>query len=112
MGAAFAEGMALFLLENGYKVEQIIHINPFQASVINSVGLDYNVIVTDYQNTDDLVINHIPFFSNPGNIIGASYKIREPSQEDNVLYIHTSPIQVQGYNFWMSLSKKQMSNKY
>ena len=38
MGAAFAEGMATFLIENGYRVSELVHINSFQAADISTVG--------------------------------------------------------------------------
>ena len=108
MGAAFAEGMALFLDMKGYDVEQIVHINAFQANDIVTMTPNSNkTITTDYQNTDDYVINYTPFVSSPGNIHGSKYIIREASNEI-WKYIHTSPISAQGSEFWKNLRSKQL----
>ena len=92
MGAAFAEGMATFLIENGYRVSELVHINSFQAADISTVGENsINTFTIDYQNTNDLVINFIPFYSSPGSIKGADLKIRVKSNEP-LIYVHSSPI--------------------
>ncbi len=108
MGAAYAEGMATFLLKNGCPVTNIVHINAFQANDIKSLSKYNNVETTDYQYTDDWVINHIPIFSSPGFIDGANYIIREPSgcQIESFLNIHFDPIS-KGFNFWNKLRSKQ-----
>lgn len=64
MGAAFAEGIASYLIGHRYRVEEIVHINPFQAADITT-NADPNVKTLDYQNTDDIVINQIPLVSSP-----------------------------------------------
>lgn len=76
MGAAFAEGIASYLIGHGYSVEEIIHINPFQAADITT-NASPNVKTVDYQNSDDWVINKTPFVSSPGDIQNADYHIRE-----------------------------------
>ena len=47
MGAAFAEGIASYLIGHGYRVEEIVHINPFQAADITT-NADPNVKTLDY----------------------------------------------------------------
>ena len=80
MGAAFAEGIASYLIGHRYRVEEIVHINPFQAADITT-NADPNVKTLDYQNTDDIVINQIPLVSSPGDIRNADHRIREKSNE-------------------------------
>ena len=106
MGAAFAEGIALYLDMKGFDVEQIVHINAFQADdIVTLTPNSKKTITIDYQNTDDWVINKIPFFSSPGNVHGAKYTIREFSNE-SFKYIHTFPIGLGG-NFWNKISSIQ-----
>ena len=111
MGAAFAEGIANYLLEQGYKVEEIVHINPFQAADI-STNLSPQLKTTDYQNTDDWVINKIPFFSSPGKIENADYYIRENSNDSNLRTRHRSPIDSQGKSFWRKIDEKKIKSSF
>lgn len=104
MGAAFAEGMAAYLLMKNVSVSDIVHLNPYQASDIISVGKNNkNVNVIDYQNTNDWVINKIPFFSSPGDIVGAKIKIREKGLTTFGL-IHRFPID-NGKRMWNHIKK-------
>ena len=91
-----------------FRTPHIVHINAFQANDIKSLSKYNNVETTDYQYTDDWVINHIPIFSSPGFIDGANYIIREPSgcQIESFLNIHFDPIS-KGFNFWNKLRSKQ-----
>ena len=111
MGAAFAEGMAKYLEEHGYKIEAIIHINAYQASSVPSLT---KAIVTDYQVVGDPVIFFSAHFNPilgfpfgpPGFIRGADKHIRRFS--NNYLkpkYIHMEPIN-SGPEFWESLDRK------
>ncbi|MFN0189713.1 MAG: RHS repeat domain-containing protein [Bacteroidia bacterium] len=106
MGAAFGEGVTEYLQGEGWKVETIVHVNPFQAADIKTTDPNSNQTQTiDYQNPDDWVINELPTAS-PGNIQGADSKIREQSGDENSKTRHTSPIWKQGENFWKSLKSK------
>lgn len=109
MGAAFAEGMAKYLVEQGYDIGQIVHINAYQAHDFTSLGFYENTQTTDYQNTNDPVINNIPFFCSPGYVLGSQFVIREKA-DDSFLQIHSSPIFSQGINFWKTLHNKQIGN--
>ncbi len=106
MGAAYAEGMAEYLLSHKMPVSDLVHLNAFQANDIKSVGSKYNNVRSiDYQNSDDWIINKIPFLSSPGNIHGASVTIREESpykSSDNILYTHKYPLSM-GKSFWEHL---------
>lgn len=109
MGAAFAEGMIKYFIDNGYNIEEVVHINAFQAADIE-ISNNYNIIVTDYQNSDDPVINKIPIISSPGNIEGATFTIREKSQDSTLLTIHRSPID-RGSMFWKELEYKKIESQ-
>ena len=105
MGAAFAEGIASYLIGHGYSVEEIVHINPFQAADITT-NASPNVKTVDYQNSDDWVINKTPFVSSPGDIQNADYHIREKSNDSDFATRHRSPIDSQGKSFWNNLLKR------
>ena len=112
MGAAMAEGMAQYLTKQGYVIEEIVHINAFQAADITTIAPHSNAVkTTDYQNTDDWVINKTPLVSKPGQIMGADYIVREKSSS-SAEYIHRSPISEQGVDFWKTLSKKQTRSSF
>ena len=96
------------MIEQGYSVEEIVHINPFQA---NDITTNDKTLTTDYQNTDDWVINKLPIVSSPGDIKGADFKIRESSNDSNWQTRHRSPIDKQGRTFWTNLKQKQYENK-
>ena len=110
MGAAFAEGIAKYLIEHNYNVEEIIHINAYQASNIHTIS---KAMVTDYQIIGDPVINTSLYFNltkgiigPSGNIIGADVYIRSFSKNYLApLYIHREPID-SGSEFWESLNRK------
>lgn len=113
MGAAFAEGMASYLYKKGYTIGELVHINAFQAADIQTIDPNSNeVITTDYQNTNDWVINDIPFFAKPGQIKGADYRIREKSEDNNFMTRHRSPIDSQGSKFWDELEKKRINSSF
>lgn len=110
MGAAFAEGMARYLEEHNYKVEEIVHINAYQASSIISFT---KAKVTDYQIVGDPVIN-LSFYFNlikktvgpSGFIIGADKYKRHFSQNYfTPKHIHQEPID-SGTEFWESLNRQ------
>ena len=103
MGAAYGEGVAQILIENGIEVEQMIHLNPFQAGDIESVSAEYNTTTIDYQNPNDLVVSMLPE-AKPGNIGGASAYVREFAKSWNPATWHKYPIS-QGSNFWTNLSQ-------
>lgn len=111
MGAAFGEGIAEFLKGEGWQVETIVHVNPFQASDITTTDPSSNAETTtvDYQNPDDWVINDTPTAS-PGDIQGADAKVREQSGDSNWKTRHTSPIWQQGNGFWKKLRDKILNN--
>ena len=112
MGAAMAEGMAQYLTKQGYAIEEIVHINAFQAADITTIASNSNAVkTTDYQNTNDWVINKTPLVSKPGQIMGADYIVREKSSS-SAEYIHRSPISEQGVDFWKTLSKKQTRSSF
>ena len=106
MGAAYAEGMATFLIKNDYPVTSIVHTNAFQAADIESIGLNNkNVNIIDYQNIEDWIINKIPYSSSPGFIKGANFIFRESNGYhgvDRILHSHTYPIDF-GKTFWKNL---------
>ena len=104
MGAAFAEGIASYLIGHGYRVEEIVHINPFQAADITT-NADPNVKTLDYQNTDDIVINQIPLVS-----FSRRYSKCRSSNDSNIFTRHRSPIDSQGGNFWKRIRKKISSS--
>lgn len=80
MGAAFAEGMILFLQEEAYTVGNVIHFNAFQAAAITA-NRRSNLpgCVIDYQSTNDPLINN-PVYAKPGEISNADLKIRHKSK--------------------------------
>lgn len=69
MGAAFGEGIARCLLDSGFKVDMIVHFEPYQASAIESVGAAKDIYVIDYQMTDDWLIH----LGGKGRIKGADF---------------------------------------
>ncbi len=75
MGAAFSEGMADYLIEQGVPVEALIHFEPYQAARIESNGNMSNVMSIDYQDKQDWVIKYI----NGGEMPGSDYHIRTDS---------------------------------
>ncbi len=109
MGAAYAEGMAAYLLEAGYPVSDLIHLNSFQTGGFMSVGAKYPTVnIIDYQNTDDKLINPIIGLFSQKAINGASHIIRESTKysfKDSFKYSHTYPIDI-GFKFWSELKKK------
>ena len=107
--ASFAEGMSLFFINNVVEVAEIVHINPYQANDITTFDYKDNetrILTVDYQNTDDKVINNIPLFSSPVDIKNVDYKVRELSNDNNILTRHRSPIDRQGKYFWELLNSK------
>ncbi len=99
MGAAFAEGMAQYFVEQNRDVSAIVHINAHQAKDIQTADLSrVNGFRVDFQNTNDPVINFANLHKS-GNI-SSSLKIREKSHE-SLLYIHRSPIN--NKEFWKEL---------
>lgn len=91
----------------------ILECNAFQANDITTIYPHSNAtITTDYQNTDDWVINQTPFVSSPGDIHGADFKIREPSKDSDWKTRHRSPIDIQGGDFWLNLRSKQLNNSF
>jgi RHS repeat-associated protein len=106
MGAAFGEGMAEYLKEQGYKVETIVYINAFQAADIETIDPTSNETQTiDYQNTDDPIIE-LPLISKPGKVKGADAVVREKSGVKDAKTIHRSPMWNQGAKFWETLKAK------
>ena len=87
MGAAFSEGMADYLIEQGVPVEALIHFEPYQAARIESNGNMSNVMSIDYQDKQDWVIK----YNNGGEMPGSDYHIRTDS---NVgwRYVHAHSI--------------------
>jgi RHS repeat-associated protein len=106
MGTAFGEGMSKFLQDMGWKVENVIHINAFQAGDIKAQEQETimrdETYTIDYQNTNDPVINFSPTAS-PGSIQGSDVIIREKSNV-GTSYIHANPI-TRGNRFWEELLK-------
>lgn len=100
MGCAFAEGMALFLLERGYRVSHMIHINGFQTGQMRA---NPRIPATvDFQYVDDLVIR-VPFLSDTRPIRGAIV-VREKSN----LWIrrrHRGPVYPRSTEFWNTMKK-------
>lgn len=111
MGAAYSKGMAKAFIESGINIDQIVHINPYQAGSITTVDSDNNKITTyDFQDTSDPVINKIN--RSPGDIKNADYKLRRTTKLPGNFYkkikelytVHSSPIS-EGQNFWKSISQ-------
>ena len=92
MGAAFSEGMADYLREQGYTVDVMIHLSPFQASDIHSSGEREDVLTIDYQTKEDPVLM-LGLFSQ-GTIGGADAIFRkEPIHGvKEMQYIHTESL--------------------
>ena len=102
MGAAYAEGMATYLLSEKIPVSSIIHLNAFQANDITSIGsFIKNIDVIDYQILNDPVINLLVPTKSPGTIKGAKHVIRKDSGYSlfELHYIHREPID-KGNAFW------------
>ena len=72
MGAAFAEGMADYLLERGVSVDALIHFEPYQAAKIKTNGERDEILTVDYQEKNDWVIQYIY----AGDIEGADERPR------------------------------------
>lgn len=91
-GAAFSEGMADYLREQGYTVDVMIHLSPFQASDIHSSGEREDVLTIDYQTKGDPVLM-LGLFSQ-GTIGGADAIFRkEPIHGvKEMQYIHTESL--------------------
>lgn len=105
MGSAYAEGIAKYMIEMGWKIGTVVHINAFQAAdIISQKNFSFKdrTKTIDYQNTDDPVINN-PIRSSPGDIQGADEKIRVNSGVKAWDWIHASPIG-SGVNFWQKLN--------
>jgi RHS repeat-associated protein len=113
MGCAFTEGVVEYLIEQGVAVSEVVHINAFQARGIlaSDYFLEPTVKTTDYQNTDDKVINYLPF-ANPGDIRNADYKIREHSNSNSKdpKASHSAVIDLIS-DFWETLHDKQLNSK-
>lgn len=100
MGCAFAEGMAQLLLDKGYHVSCLIHINAFQSG--HMTANPQIPITIDYQYTDDVVIR-VPFLSKLGAIKGAM-PIRKKSNI-RIRRRHRGPIYPASTLFWEEIRK-------
>ena len=87
MGAAYAEGMAKYLLEEGYSVEMLFHFSPYQAAQIRSVGSDPDILTIDFQTIGDPVL----FLDGMGTIRGADYRIID-FPDNGINYLHRESI--------------------
>lgn len=104
-GAAYAEGIAKYMIEMGWKIGKAVHINAFQgADIISQKNYSFKdrTKTIDYQNTDDPIINN-SMRSSPGDIQGADKRIRVNSGVKAWDFIHASPIGY-GANFWQKLN--------
>ena len=73
MGAAYSEGMAQALMDNGYNVRLMVHIAPYQAAKISTIGEYASILTIDFQTVGDPVISVIF----PGSIKGADKIIKQ-----------------------------------
>ena len=87
MGAAFSEGIAKYLKENGYPIDILVHFEPYQANNISSVGGNKSVLSVDYQTEGDFIINYIK----SGDMKDADVHFRAKSTAD-FLHIHRAAI--------------------
>ena len=97
MGAAFSEGMADYLIEQGVEVEWIVHFEPYQAKSIKSNGERPDVLAIDFQDDSDYVIKfispgempgadiHVPYKSKTGIFDSHSYSINNDNVWDIIL---------------------------
>ena len=92
MGAAFAEGMAEYLVESGFKVDILIHLSPFQAGDIKTQGAKDEILTIDLQTIGDPVLYFGGF--SQGEIVGADYSIKKERQHPakQFMYIHTETL--------------------
>ena len=79
MGAAYAEGMASLLLEQGHPVEMMLHFSPYQAVQIKTVGTRSDVLTISFRTLLDpvLLLDGIG-----GNIRGADYTVLDFPSSD------------------------------
>ena len=87
MGAAFSEGIAQYLIDEGVPINILVHFEPYQAGRIKSVGSTEGILSIDYQTLGDWVIEHV----GKGDIVGADSHIKATSTSD-VLHIHRDAI--------------------
>lgn len=111
MGAAFGEGMISYLSGRDLRIKNVIHINAYQASKI-SFDKETRNFTLDYQLKFDPVVNNwfltLIQLAKPGPIIHADQSIKEfPSIPPfKLLFVHRSPITIQGEKFWKNLYEK------
>ena len=79
MGAAYAEGIASLLLEQGHSVEMMLHFSPYQAVQIKTVGERPDILTISYRTLLDpvLLLDGIG-----GNIQGADYTVLDFPSSD------------------------------
>lgn len=92
MGAAFAEGMADYLIESGFNVDIMIHLSPFQAGDIETQGAKDEILSIDLQTIGDPVL-FLGGFSQ-GEIVGADHSIKKKRQHHakQFMFIHTETL--------------------
>ena len=92
MGAAFAEGMADYLIESGFKVDIMVHLSPFQAGEIETQGAKDDILSIDIQTIGDPVL-FLGGFSQ-GEIVGADHSIKKERQHPakQFMFIHTETL--------------------
>ncbi len=112
MGAAFSVGMASFLYQNDIIVEEMVHINAYQAKDISAHESNkYDTKTIDFQLEDDPVIHFIPGSHN-GDIknsdkkfrMTSGYSIKAKLFDSKILNIHSLPIDSMK-DFWDIITK-------
>ena len=91
MGAAFSEGMAEYFREQGYVVDILIHLSPYQANKIVSHGDEEDILTIDIQTKGDPVLRL--GLSSQGNIKNADSIIVKEATHSEIKYIHTETLQ-------------------
>ena len=84
MGAAYSEGMAQALIDNGYDVRLMVHIAPYQAAKISTIGESASILTIDFQTLGDPVISVI----SPGSIKGADKIIKQQPKSKSMNTYH------------------------
>ena len=107
MGAAFAFGMEIYLISQGWHVRSSVFLNAYQAMSMNvSHKYDNYVIHVDYQNTNDPVLNYADYNAPITGNIDLRIRYEAPTSWESA---HRYPIDI-GNRFWDDLKRGKNGN--
>ena len=101
MGGAFAYGMELYFISNGWSVKTSVFLNTYQAMTMNvSHKYDGKVMHVEYRNPNDPVITYLGDYGKINGNIDLRIEYEVPNS--SLFRIHKYPI-IQGEQFWIDL---------